>query len=115
MRWKIYYIDGSEFGNEDGNPEDSPGSGVLAVVQEDDIVGLQTFHQSNFYAFDEQFGGWAGIDNVGLTQYLFKPGLKVIKLGETMSSERYKEMMSKVREDANLPDKSARYPWEETF
>ncbi len=112
MKWCVYYIDGNTFDNTQGDPCDVPGGGVLAVVQEDDSVGVLVHQQNDFYCFDEQFGGWAGMDVFGLTQYLMKPGLKIIKLGEAMSTERYKKMLQCVRDNPDLPDKSARYPWE---
>ncbi len=112
MRWCVYYVDGSAFSNVNGEPVNAPGGGVLAVVQEDSTVGVLVHHQNDFYCFDEQFGGWTGMDVYGLTQYLMKPGFKVIKIGEAMSLARYKEMIACIKKDPNLPHKSARYPWE---
>ncbi len=112
MKWCIHYINGFIFDNTFGEPENAPGGGVLAVVQEDYAVGVLVHQQNDFYCFDEQFGGWAGMDVFGLTQYLMKPGFKVIKLGEVMSTERFKSMLAQIRSDPNLPNKSARYPWE---
>ncbi len=112
MKWKVFYIDGKTFSNEDGNPEDAPGGGVLAIAQEDSEVGV-LIHQSNdFYIFDEQYGGWYGLDHIGFTQYVMRPGYKIVKVGESMSTSRYKEMIADVRKDPNLPNKSAKYPWE---
>lgn len=115
LRWKIYYVDGSTFSNKDGNPEDAIGWGVAAVVQEDDTVGVQVHHLNDFYCFAVEFGGWAGLDYFGLAQYLARPGKKIIKLGEVMPTEKYKELIASVREDPDLPHKSARYEWERKF
>ena len=112
MRWKVYYIDGATFSNIDGEPQDAPGGGVLAVAQEDDIVGAVVHQQNDFYCFDEQFGGWYGLDVFGLTQYLMRPGFKVVKLGEVMTTETYKTLIKSLREDPDLPHKSSHYPWE---
>ncbi len=112
MRWRVFYINGESFSNEDGNPEDAPGSSVLAVVQEDEQVGSLVHQGSDFYVFDEHYGGWYGLDDWGAAQYFQRPGLKVVKLGEAMSTERYKQLLEEIRRDPNLPDKSARYPWE---
>lgn len=111
MRWKVFYIDGSTFGNHDGEPEDAPGGGVLAVVQEDNLVGVLVHQGSDFYVFDEQYGGWYGLDYFGLAQYLMRPGKK-IKLGESMDTAKYKELLKQIRDDSELPAKSARYSWE---
>lgn len=112
MRWRVHYIDGETFCHLDGFAQDAPGGGVAAVVGEDDVVGVQIHHQTHFYCFDEQFGGWAGLDYFGLAQYLRRPGFKVIKLGETMTTAGYRTLIAGLRKDPDLPAKSARYPWE---
>ncbi len=112
MRWRISYVDGSTFSNDDGAPEDAPGFGVAAVVQEDATVGVQIHHQRDFYVFDEQYGGWYGLDVFGFAQYLGRPGFKIVKLGEVMTTEGYKALIADLRADPHLPEKSARYEWE---
>lgn len=112
LRWKVYYIDGRTFSNIDGNPEDAPGSGVAAVVQEDKVVGTAIHSGNTFYIFGEQYGGWYGADEWGLSQYLARPGLKVIKLAETMITDKFLELRKKIQADPELPNKSAHYPWE---
>ncbi len=112
MRWKIYYIDNTKFSNEDGTPQDAPGGGVGAVVQEDSHVGVVVHHQNDFYVFDEQYGGWYGLDYFGFSQYVAKPGHKIIKMGESMTTEGYRRLIASLQDDPGLPSKSARYPWE---
>lgn len=112
MRWRIFYIDGGTFCHLHGDPQDAPGGGVMAVAQEDDVVGVAIHQQSDFYCFDEQFGGWYGLDVFGLTQYLMRPGFKVVKLGESTTTQAYKDLLQSIKKDPNLPAKSARYPWE---
>jgi hypothetical protein len=113
MKWRIFYNDGSSFSNTDGNPEDAPGGAVLAVVQEDKSVGVLVHQLNDYYVFNEHFGGWCGLDHIGFTQYVMRPGLKIIKLAESMSTNRYKRMIANIRKDPNLPSKSANYPWED--
>lgn len=115
MRWRIHYIGGETFSHLDGNPEAAPGGGVLAVAQEDDVVGAAIHHQNDFYCFGEQFGGWYGMDVFGLTQYLMRPGLKVVKLGEVMTTSAYRALIDELKKDPDLPTKSAHYPWEVTL
>ncbi len=115
MKWKIFYINGDTFSNENGNPEDAPGGGVLAVVQEDESVGVLVHQGNTFYVFDNHYGGWYGLDRIGFVQYILRPGYKIIKVGESMSTSRYKEMIADIRKDPNLPNKSARYHWENTL
>lgn len=112
MRWVIVYADGSEFSNADGPPEEAPGGGVVAIAQEDELVGLAVHQQEDFYAFDRQWGGWYGLDYYGLAQYLARPGVKVIKMGESVRTDVYREVVNRLRSDPRLPAKSAEYPWE---
>jgi hypothetical protein len=39
--WTIFYHDGSTFSSDDGEPQDTPGLGVLAIVIADDAVGYR--------------------------------------------------------------------------
>lgn len=115
MKWKIYYIDGTSFSNADGSPEQAPGNGVGAVVQQDQTVGAVVHQGDNFYVFDQQYGGWYGLDYFGLGMYLAKPGFKIIKLGETTTIEAHRRMVASLQDDPDLPNKSARYPWEAPY
>ena len=112
MRWRIYYIDGSTYSNEDGSPESAPGFGVAAIAQEDALVGVQIHQQKDFYAFSGDFGGWYGLDHFGLAQYLGRPGTKIVKLGDCMPTNKYRALVESLNNDPGLPAKSARYPWE---
>lgn len=112
LRWKIYYVDGSTFSNQDGSPEDAPGWGVVAVIQEDDVTGVQVHHQHDFYCFAFEFGGWYALDYFGFAQYASRPGLKIVKLGDVMPTHKYRELMASLHDDPDLPVKSARYDWE---
>lgn len=112
MRWKVFYVNGYSFSHVDGEPQDAPGGGVVAVVQEDDTVGVLVHRGTDFYVFDEFYGGWYGLDVFGLTQYLMRPGLKIVKVAEAMSTQAFKQMMADIQADPNLPKKSARYSWE---
>jgi len=112
VRWKVFYVNGFSFSHVDGEPQDAPGGGVTAVVQEDETVGLLIHRGTDFYVFDEYYGGWVGMDVFGLTQYLMRPGMKIVKVAEAMSTAAYKQMMADIRADPHLPEKSARYPWE---
>ena len=112
MRWKIFYIDGTTFSNIDGNPEDAPGGSVQAIAQEDEVIGSAIHHGSDFYIWDKQYGGWYGMDHFGFVQYLIRPGKKVIKLAESMTTTGYRKLLDIIRKDPQLPKKSASYPWE---
>jgi hypothetical protein len=115
LRWKVYYIDGTTFSNLDGRPEDAPGWGVAAIAQEDDVVGVQIHQQRDFYCFAPEFGGWYAVDYFGFAQYLARPGYKIVKLGEVMPTHKYRELLTSIRGDPDLPTKSTRYEWERKF
>lgn len=112
LRWRICYVDESSFSNAEGEPQDAPGGGVAAIAQEDDVVGIAIHHQEDFYAFDEQWGGWYGLDYFGLAQYLMRPGLKIVKMGDNMTTDAYLALIRRLQDDPGLPARSARYPWE---
>lgn len=114
-KWKIFYVDGTMFSNADGKPEDAPGGGVAIIATEDDTVGLLIHHRNDYYAFDEQYGGWFGLDEKGFTQFICRPGLKILKLGESMDTGRFKALFTRIHADPELPNKSARYPWEDAL
>lgn len=112
LKWKIFYADNSTFSNQDGEPQDAPGWGVVAVVQEDSVVGVQVHQQNDFYCFAPEFGGWYALDYFGFAQYLARPGLKIVKLGDVMPTEKYVSLIASLHKDPDLPTKSARYNWE---
>ncbi len=113
MRWGIFYVDGNVFTHEDGAPEDAPGCGVAAIVTEDISVGSAVHCSNDFYVFAKQYGGWYGLDNFGFAQYLSRPGLKIVKLGESMQHVEYVALIKRIKDDPRLPTKNSRYPWEE--
>ncbi len=115
MRWRVYYVDGTSYSNEDGPPESAPGSGVVAVAQQDAEVGVAIHQRNDYYVYAEQYGGWYGLDVFGFAQYLTRPGFKVIKLAESMTTEGYKQLIVDIRADPGLPAKSAQHPWEPPF
>ncbi len=112
MRWVIEYTDGSTFSNEDGNPADAPGGGVLAVSQEDSTVGRLTYSGNDYYIFSEDYGGWMGMDVLGFVQYVMDAGPLIIKLGKGMPTGKFIDVMKRIRSDPRLPKKSAYYRWE---
>ncbi len=112
MKWKIFYIDNTTFSNADGEPQDAPGGGVAFIAQQDDVVGVALHRGNDFYVFDQQYGGWYGTDHFDFTQYLIRPGLKIVKLGESMITADYMSMLKLIQDDPDLPKKSAHYEWE---
>ena len=113
LEWKIFYSDGSEFSNQDGDPSQAPGDGVIAIAQRDMEADPFIHQGSDFYLFDlDLFEGWGGVDQFGLAQYLSEPGYKIIKMGRLIGTEKWKRLLAKVRSDPGLGEKTARRHWE---
>ena len=116
MRWIVVYRDGTEFSNADGEPQDAPGSGVIAVVQEDPRVGHYVHHRKDWFVFDiAEFDGWYNVDLIGLHDYLATPGFKILKMGGVMPTQAYFDLIERLNADPGFPSKSARYPGEMPF
>lgn len=110
MRWKIFYADGSTFSDRDGAPESAPGWGVLVVTQDDERVGRALVREADFYVFSERwYGGWEGVDLVGLLDYLSHSRERcVVKLGRTVSNEVWNETLIRASDDDYCAPKSAK-------
>ena len=103
--WRTYYADGRTYDNNDGPPAGAPGAGVQAIAQSDESCRW-ICRSGDFYLFDlHLYGGWAGVDIFGLAQYITRPGLKIIKMGETTDNETFREILS--RASADIGHKSA--------
>ena len=100
--WCIWYVDGTTFSSDDGNPEDAPGAGVVVIAQDggshDDpyVTGGQqwkTVSGYDWYIYDQGF--WFSTNMQGLTQYITEPGAKIIKAGRWVPPAVYNELRSK--------------------
>jgi hypothetical protein len=85
---------------------------VIAIAQANSDVGAEIHSGKDFYIFGPEYGGWQTVDQFGLANYLGSPGLKTVKIGICVSSIRFREILERVRNDPDLPPKSARYEWE---
>ena len=85
--------------------------GVQVILQVDEEVGFVTLKGSDFYVY--QFDNWIGMDQVGLWDYVFQPGKKIIKCGRYVSNERFREILDIAIKDDNFPNKSGWYKHEE--
>lgn len=101
--WAIYYADESIFSSEDGNPEDAPCTGVLAVCHFNMDNRREIAASKDFYIYDEQpvykdfpDGFWYGCDIAGLYQYLFRPGKKIVKFGALVSDPTWRKMLERI-------------------
>lgn len=94
MGWRIFYDDGSTFGNEDGGPADAPTHGVIAVVAvlEDDGVP-RVMHQSDLYWWRD--GVWWAGDTFGFLDQAGRFGATWVKQGRSVLPNDYQEIMSR--------------------
>jgi hypothetical protein len=65
--WRIYYEDGTTFGDADGAPHDAPGYGVQGVLQ--DPPGDRKLITRDFYLYREDYGCWIEVDRDGLIDH----------------------------------------------
>ena len=107
IKWKIYYGDGSTFTDGDGLPQDAPCRNIQVIAQVSDVVGQTIIRNTDFYIFSEELGGWEGVDNYGLWDYLSDPGLKIVKFGRIVTNQRWYELQTVVKNDDYLPPKTA--------
>jgi hypothetical protein len=93
--WTIIYADLSTFDSSEGSPSESPGLGVLSIVVPYDLTNYTVMHGGGhadlayFWWQDEQ---WYLGNYVGFVRYLQKPGVKVVRFGETVPNSTWAEM-----------------------
>lgn len=108
MDWKIYYGDGSTFTSDEGAVKDSPSFNVQAVVQSDPDVGRQILNGFDWYIRKE--GRWYGVLDVPslLDQVVHDlDKIEAVRMGRTIPSAQYKEIMLRAKCDEGFPRKSA--------
>lgn len=94
---KIYYGDGT---TRDGDDEDAPKIGIIAIVQ--NVGGARTVtHGMDFYwKLDHE---WVGGDRHGADMYLMQPGWKKIYYGTMVNTHIFNALMTMVSEDPEFP------------
>jgi len=98
ITWRIYYADNSTFDSSQGEPENAPSIGVIAIKHF--IEGewrIQAF--TDYYVREKD--EWWGADAPGFWQYMFRPGCKVVKFGTNIKDEPFQKIMAKAREDTD--------------
>lgn len=108
ISWRVYYDDGSTF---DGPPEDTPTTGVIAIVQPDPDHGRMVLSRWDYYDFHDN-GQWWGHDIFGLFDCLTRPGWKRVLFGRTIETARFRQIVARAEADPDFATRSARYPTE---
>jgi hypothetical protein len=109
MNWKIYYDNGSTFDNEQGDPEDAPGLGILCIVQKSPHYGKTIVSGWDFYYYRHSTDPkWWGCDQFGLfDQLISNPRLtQAVKAGRMVETVLYHTIREKALNDPDFPPMS---------
>ena len=97
MTWRIYYDNGTTFDNTQGEPQDAPTIGVICIKHFiENEWRIQAFTDYYIWELGQE---WWGADAPGFWQYMFKPGLKVVKFGTNIPDEPFQKIVARARED----------------
>ena len=112
--WRIYYDNGSTFDNTNGEPQDAPGHGVVAIVENDDDHGRIVLNGWNWYYFDGEV--WWGADVHGLLDRLCA-SLPIfgVKQGRMVPRNIWHDTMDRAVTDKDFKPKSAVHEKERPF
>jgi hypothetical protein len=90
-RWKLWYEDGSTFSSDQGEPNDSPVSGLLAVGQPG-VDYKDVVWNENFYIYRRDHGYWSGHDVFGLVDQVthFAPVIGCVRAGRDTANSTMK-------------------------
>lgn len=114
IKWRIYYDDFSTFDSTMGQPWESPGRGVVCIVQVDPNhpnynVNTQILRGHPYYWFDIEWGYWMHSDRDGvLDQFISdrKDVKKALKQGRWASYADYHAIVDLAKKDPDFLEKS---------
>lgn len=96
LMWRIYYDSGEVFSSTDGEPEDAPSFGVIAIVN----IGKHIQNRYDWYYWQAEENQWWGSDIHGLLdQLLHNKPIKAIKQGRNTEDTLYAEIISRATKD----------------
>ncbi len=107
ISFRIYYSNDTVY---EGEPEEAPGTGVIAIVQKDEDVGRVVLHGDHVYCWHED--GWCGHNILGWHLCAAQSGWKKVVFGVTIPKTKYLFILHKATKDEGFPVKSARLPIE---
>jgi hypothetical protein len=85
MKWTVYYIDGSTFSSDDGEPKDAPRQGVALIVQYVPDRKVEWKHDT--YCWEH--GMWIPHDRFGCETYLDKTPEPVRLVGYCQPNDEF--------------------------
>ena len=86
----LYYANGSTF---EGNPEDSPKWGLVAIGVPDERLGVAVL-AGDYFAFHD--GRWWNHDLIGLIDTLVNGQISVLRVGRYVSGEQFQNLIKDI-------------------
>lgn len=124
--WKLFYADRTTFSSDDGPWQDAPAWGVMAVTHVDDVVGYAR-DTGDFYIKPGpqpwSCDLWGLMDDL-LGLGVLKPDQRLsdltadelvaagVKFGRSVRHDEWREIITWIDSDSELPRKSAHYAHE---
>ena len=109
MKWRIYYDDGTTFDSSMGEPDAAPSYGVVAICTTDESHGRLVVNGFDFYCYETVAGEWYGCDQWGMVdKLLHNLPFTAWKMGRTVRTAVFSEIIQKATTDPDFPPKSAR-------
>jgi hypothetical protein len=107
MRWKIYYDDGHTY---TGDPYHAPVLGVLVIVEVDADHGRRLITNADYFCLEDRGDGerWWEADQVGLIDYLIRPGPKRVLIGRLVPNAVYERVYQSAYSDPDFAPKTAK-------
>ena len=102
--WKIWYGDGTSFGDENGPPEMAPPCNVQVIVQDDERTGRYNQCGSDYYIWRD--GRWLGCDIFGLWDYLCQKDRAIVRFGRTLYRDDFQHILTMAEADDTMPRRS---------
>lgn len=100
MRWRIYYGDNTAV--DDSVPiEDVRALNVQVILQYDPVAGWYLQSHGDYYTYREEDNLWQACDNMGLWDYLQRPGWKRVLFGRTIRSDDFHRIFQAAISDRN--------------
>ena len=96
--WRLYYDDGSSFGETDGAPHESPPWGAIAVARPGRILaGVNC----DFFVYREDLEAWLEVGSSGLVDHLahFANLITCVRPGRWVPDDEFKDLVRRIRKD----------------
>jgi len=100
LDWKIFYDDESTFDNLDGDVENAPKRGVIAVVERAHSIGYVVHKRGDLYIYRRDWDEprWRMMDMAGFWDHMFQPGFKCVLFGRYVSNDVYNKVVISAQE-----------------